>query len=200
MSKKTFISNQELELTQKIQLQFPRGVIPSEVLKYWENCPPDVLRLVLRDAFYLTEKVNDPIIKVRRPIPFKLPHSEDLTGSFYYPQNFLSERDLFFNINDVNCFEAREISTKLADVLEIGGSYNHLDVFQLWAIYLRGPDFFLKYFLGIIYALKSAFRVNNDVYIPGIHLDHSTDENKLQIDWYSSCNNFSFLDHLLVFK
>lgn len=197
MSKKTFISNQELELTQKIQLQFPRGVIPSEILKYWENCPPDVLRLVLRDAFYLNEKVSDPIIKVRRPIPFKLPHNEDFTGSFYYPQSF---SDMFFNINDINYFEAREISTKPVDVLEKVDISNHLDVFQLWAIYLRGPEFFLKYFLGIIYALKSAFRVNNDIYIPGIKLDHSSDENKLRIDWYSSCNNFSFLDHLLVFK
>lgn len=44
MSDKTLISNVELELTQRIQMHFPRGVIPSEILQAWNACSIEALR------------------------------------------------------------------------------------------------------------------------------------------------------------
>lgn len=202
MSKKTFISNQELELTQKIQLQFPRGLIPPEVLTYWENCPPDILRIILRDAFYFLENVNDPIIKVRKPIPFKLPHNEELTGCFYFGSN--NENPIFFDVKDVVMLEAKEIYSKPKELLSFFDKNKNildeqLDIFQLWAIYLRGYDFFINYFHGIVYAIHSSFVVNNDIYIPGITIDLDK-EKSLRITWYSSWNNFGNMDFLLSLK
>ena len=37
------LSSAELELTQKIQMHFPRGVIPAEELKKWNGCKTDFL-------------------------------------------------------------------------------------------------------------------------------------------------------------
>jgi hypothetical protein len=206
MSKKTFISNQELELTQKIQLQFPRGLIPSDVLTYWGNCPSDILQIILRDAFYFLENVNDTNIRVRRPIPFKLPHNEIPEGHFYFSNNTdLSDRGYVFDIRDVKCLEIKEIFGHLSNA-KILLSFikkesiieKQLDMFQLWAIYLRGYDFFLQYFHGIVYAVRSSFVVNNDIYILGITVDETKDKS-LRMGWYSSWNNFGYLDFLLQF-
>lgn len=201
MSKKTFISNQELELTQKIQLQFPRGIIPSGVLEYWENCPPDVLRIVLKDAFYFLENANSPIVKVRKPIPFKLPHNEKLDGRFYFNTN---GDDLYFDVRDIETLEAEKINSEPKEFLSF---YDHnqnsiikqLSVFQLWAIYLRGYDFFLQYFQGTVYAIRSTFVVNNDIYFPGISIDYQK-ERSLKISWYSAWNKFGSNDFVAYFK
>ncbi|MFA6551412.1 MAG: hypothetical protein WCV41_02695, partial [Patescibacteria group bacterium] len=42
MSDKACLTNQELELTQKIQVQFPRGVAP-DTLEEWNKCPAKIL-------------------------------------------------------------------------------------------------------------------------------------------------------------
>jgi hypothetical protein len=203
-NKKTFISNQELELTQKIQLLFPRGFIPREILTYWENCPPDILRIVLKDAFYFLENVNSPIIKVRRPIPFRFPHNENSDGRFYFSNNSdQSETGLYFDIRDVQMLNAgkpfRQTILNPTELLSFLENENivetQLDIFQLWAIYLRGYDFFKDWFYGIVYAVRSAFVVNNDIYLPGISFD--TQKKGLKITWYSSWNNFSENDFIL---
>jgi len=206
MSKKTFISNQELELTQKIQLQFPRGLIPSEILSYWENCPSDILRIILRDAFYFLENVNDPKIKVRRPIPLKLPHNEIPDGRFYFTDNTdHSDRGFIFDTRDIHAIEIKDVFGHLSQPKRLLSFIEkeklierQLDMFQLWAIYLRGYDFFLQYFHGIIYALRSAFVVNEDIYFPCISIDVSK-EKSLRIGWYSSWNTFVKNDFLLQF-
>jgi hypothetical protein len=205
MSKKTFISNQELELTQKIQLQFPRGLIPPEVLTYWENCPPDILRIILRDAFYFLENVNDPRIKVRRPIPLKLPHNEDNDGYFFYSDNTdLSDKSLFFNVNEIKIIKAKEIKPfDFPDRLDSRRGHpidckSYLDMFQLWAIYLRGYDFFVEHFSGIVYSMRSAFVSNDDIYFLGVSIDISK-ERSLRISWYSFWNNFTNRDFFLKF-
>ncbi|MFA6514853.1 MAG: hypothetical protein WCT42_01140 [Candidatus Paceibacterota bacterium] len=206
MSKKTFISNQELELTQKIQLQFPRGVIPTEVLTYWENCHPDILQIVLKDAFYFLENVNDPKIRVRRPIPFKLPHNENLDGSFYFKDNTdLLERGYIFDVRDVNTIEVKDMFGHLSNPHNLLAFIERekiierqLDMFQLWAIYLRGYDFFLQYFQGVIYALRSAFVINDDIYFPCVSVDVSKNRS-LRIGWYSSWNTFVRNDFVLQF-
>jgi hypothetical protein len=205
MSKKTFISNQELELTQKIQLQFPRGLIPPEVLTYWENCPSDVLQIVLRDAFYFLENVNDPRVRVRRPIPLKLPHNENLDGSFYFKDNTdLSDRGFIFDVRDIRNVDIKDTfghlsqSKKLLSFIENEKIIERqLDMFQLWAIFLRGYDFFLQYFQGVVYALRSTFVVNNDIYFPCVLVDTSK-ERSLRIGW-SSWNTFAKNDFLLQF-
>lgn len=206
MSKKTFISNQELELTQKIQLQFPRDLIPSEVLTYWGNCPSDVLQTVLMDAFYFLENPKDTRIKVRRPIPLKLPHNENLSGHFYFESNTdLSERGCIFDIKDIKIIEIKDTfkdlspSEKILFFIEKEGIIEkQLDIFQLWAIYLRGYDFFLQNFHGIIYALRSTFYIKGEFYFPYVSIN-SSKEKTLQIGWSSSWNNFTKDDLLLQF-
>ena len=45
------LSNAEMELTQKIQMHFPRGVITVGVLQKWSGCPKEVLTARLTEAF-----------------------------------------------------------------------------------------------------------------------------------------------------
>lgn len=45
------LSNAELELTQKIQMHFPRGVISPEVLGKWNGCSKEALTVRLTEAF-----------------------------------------------------------------------------------------------------------------------------------------------------
>jgi len=47
----TALSNAELELTQKIQMHFPRGQIASEKIKVWNGLPSDSLTAHLLTAF-----------------------------------------------------------------------------------------------------------------------------------------------------
>lgn len=46
----TALSNQELNLTQKIQMHFPRGISP-DVLREWIGCPTSVLMAQLLELF-----------------------------------------------------------------------------------------------------------------------------------------------------
>src|SRR3989344_8520458 len=45
------LSNAELELTQRIQMHFPRGAIPSEVLMRWNGCSVEILTARLAQVF-----------------------------------------------------------------------------------------------------------------------------------------------------
>lgn len=51
MKNETALSNTELELTQKIQIHFPRGEIPPDVIGAWNGAPKAVIRKKLVDAF-----------------------------------------------------------------------------------------------------------------------------------------------------
>ena len=51
MSDKASLSNAELELTQRIQLHFPRGVLSPEELKFWNGCEKEVLSAELAKTF-----------------------------------------------------------------------------------------------------------------------------------------------------
>ncbi|OGC04397.1 hypothetical protein A2276_08635 [candidate division WOR-1 bacterium RIFOXYA12_FULL_43_27] len=64
MSDKALISDAELELTQKIQMHFPRGVIPAEVLMKWNGCPKDIITAKLTEVFGqspMAELLLDPV-------------------------------------------------------------------------------------------------------------------------------------------
>ena len=45
------LSRAELELTQRIQMHFPRGVISPQTLGYWNSCPTKVLTARLEKSF-----------------------------------------------------------------------------------------------------------------------------------------------------
>ncbi|MDO8604699.1 MAG: hypothetical protein Q7K40_04900 [bacterium] len=51
MSNKASLSNTELELTQRIQMFFPRGVIPTEILAQWNGCSGVDLTATILDTF-----------------------------------------------------------------------------------------------------------------------------------------------------
>jgi len=51
MSEKTNLTNLELQVTQKIQLHFPRGTVSQNVLMFWDNCQSDLLRRKLQEFF-----------------------------------------------------------------------------------------------------------------------------------------------------
>ena len=130
-----------------------------------------------------------------------------MNGHFYFSKNTdPSERGNIFDVRDIELLKAKEPfnhSTPTPKELlmfieneELLGS--QLDIFQLWAIYLRGYDFFVQYFYGIVYGIRSAFVINNDIYLPGITFDHSK-KRSLTISWYSSWNNFTDNDILLSF-
>lgn len=68
MSEKTLnLSNLELQVTQKIQLHFPRGVISPAILTQWDNCPAEVLRAKILEVFGKT------------PCPWR-----ETTGAIYF--------------------------------------------------------------------------------------------------------------------
>ena len=51
MSDKANLSNAELELTQRIQMHFPRGVLSAEVLKQWNGCPAEIITAAVAKVF-----------------------------------------------------------------------------------------------------------------------------------------------------
>lgn len=51
MGGKACLTNAELELTQRIQIHFPRGVIPAGILEQWNGCPKEVLTRRLKEFF-----------------------------------------------------------------------------------------------------------------------------------------------------
>jgi len=58
MSDKARLTNAELELTQRIQLHFSRGVIPAEVLKKFNGCSAEIITKLCAEVF---SKFPDPI-------------------------------------------------------------------------------------------------------------------------------------------
>ncbi len=59
------LNNAELELTQRIQMHFPRG-ISSEVLARWNGCPKEVITARLAEVFE-----NEPVpdqVRLERPL------------------------------------------------------------------------------------------------------------------------------------
>lgn len=62
MSDKT-MSNAELEFTQKLQMNFPRGILSVEVLRRWNGCPAEVIRAKCIEAFgQFPEPESDPLL------------------------------------------------------------------------------------------------------------------------------------------
>ena len=51
MSDKANLSNAEPELTQRIQMHFPRGVLSAEVLKQWNGCPAEIITAAVAKVF-----------------------------------------------------------------------------------------------------------------------------------------------------
>lgn len=51
MSDKANLSNAELELIQRIQMHFPRGVLSAEVLKQWNGCPAEIITAAVAKVF-----------------------------------------------------------------------------------------------------------------------------------------------------
>lgn len=202
MDKKT-LSNLELELTQKIQLHFPRGVIPVEVLKYWSNCPADVLRIILLDAFFTLETLNEeyPVVKVKRNIPLKLPQNGYVEAKLYFPQKITSNRHEEFHISEVIPWFPILLgnSISLRDIIEYVRRNQlidkQLDMFQLRSIFLRGENFFFKYFSGTVYALNGIVEANDDLYVPSI----TYIKGEFRFQWYSGWNDFSKPDSFLSF-
>lgn len=45
------LSNAELELTQKIQMHFPRGIISQEIIAEWNGCPKEKITEALVEVF-----------------------------------------------------------------------------------------------------------------------------------------------------
>lgn len=59
MSEKARLTNQELELTQRIQTLFPRGEICSTILQRLLQCPADEMRDILLRAFGLPKNARN---------------------------------------------------------------------------------------------------------------------------------------------
>lgn len=51
MSDKARLSNAELELTQRIQMHFPRGVLSTETLRQWNGCSGEIIMALIAKAF-----------------------------------------------------------------------------------------------------------------------------------------------------
>ncbi len=60
MSDKATLSNAELELTQRIQMHFPRGVLSAEILKQWNGCPAEIITAVITRAFGTSLELHKP--------------------------------------------------------------------------------------------------------------------------------------------
>ena len=80
MSDKANLTNAELELTQRIQMHFPRGVLSSEVLKKWNSCPTYIITRACKKAFAeFTE--NQQILEVLGTV--NVPTTEDFVVRSY---------------------------------------------------------------------------------------------------------------------
>lgn len=60
MSNKACLTNAELELTQRIQTHFPRGIMSVEVLQKWNGCSAEVITKRCIEAF---EKFPKPVLE-----------------------------------------------------------------------------------------------------------------------------------------
>lgn len=50
MSNKALLSNAELELTQRLQMHFPRGAIPANAIDAWNSCSKEKITNMLKKA------------------------------------------------------------------------------------------------------------------------------------------------------
>lgn len=73
-------------MTQKIQLQFPRGIINPKVLEYWDQCPGDELGARILEAFQsplpLRMTIKGPKAQVTRT---KVSILSDAVSTFFVP-------------------------------------------------------------------------------------------------------------------
>lgn len=195
MDKKTLISNLELQVTQKVQLHFPRGVISKEILTKWDNCPSGVLSDLLFGFFKSFPDTNnsDSIIRVDRSIVPIFPHDAkkfihgdpeysganeyDVKNIFTYTHKGDSKNIYIYKINDESIND-------------------HLDYYDLLAIKSKGVNFFRNNFICRIYGLKGAVEANDDIYFPALE----SGNDGLFINWYSSWNSFGEFDYLAKFS
>lgn len=66
---KALLTNAELELTQKIQLHFPRGVISPQVIKQWNSCSVEQLTNCLQVAFGVDpqlSEIGDTFVEIQK--------------------------------------------------------------------------------------------------------------------------------------
>jgi hypothetical protein len=84
MSDKT-LSNTELELTQKIQMHFPRGVISAEVLKQWNGCKAEIITACLTEVFSKGPKIIkfEPLLELLGTISLSA-----IAGKFIVKERF----------------------------------------------------------------------------------------------------------------
>jgi len=204
MSKKTFLSNLELQITQKIQLHFPRGVISPKVLNYWDNCKPNIFTEILLKIFgnIPKDKEDDNTIMVDRTIQPNFPHGE---GHFLYhcvtPPYSRYHIDIFY-VHRWSVTDNKHYSTKeLLEFVEKNKGKNQMvyqfDYYDLYAILLKGKDFFLKQFsVPVLYGLRGTAKSNNDLYVPALRIGEN---GELELTWYSSWNNLSYSDQFGAF-
>jgi hypothetical protein len=55
------LTNTELELTQRIQMFFPRGIIPMEVLKEWNGCKKEIITKKILEFF--SQRLEMPLLE-----------------------------------------------------------------------------------------------------------------------------------------
>ena len=64
MSDKANLTNAELELTQRIQMHFPRGIIYSDVLKRFNGCSTETITKLCVEAFSkFPEMIPEPLLE-----------------------------------------------------------------------------------------------------------------------------------------
>lgn len=64
-NKALLLTNAELELTQRMQMHFPRGTLPQDILEYWNSCPKETLAQAVTDVFN-----KKPENQILRPLWF----------------------------------------------------------------------------------------------------------------------------------
>ncbi|HEY5587388.1 MAG TPA: hypothetical protein VIK86_00370 [Candidatus Paceibacterota bacterium] len=196
MDKKT-LNNLELQVTQKIQLHFPRGVISKETLTKWDNCSNDMLSDLLFGFFKSFPDVNmvDSIIRVDRYIVPILPHGAE--EFIHSDLEYLGIDE--YEVNDFSTYtyegNSKDIYLSMIDD-ETNNIKDHLGYYDLLAIKSKGINFFRTNFIGRIYGLKGAVAVNNDIYLPFLECGI----NDLFIKWHSCWNSFSGFDYLASFS
>lgn len=204
MSEKTNLTNLELQVTQKIQLQFPRGVIPSEVLTFWDNCPANILRAKLLESFgtipVSAEEKIDTIIRVDRTVPptyeswvKEVKHKDlELVGPAEYNINKVEQ--YLLPKQEKGIVTGNDIYKHMTDN---GMLKNQLGLADLLAIQVKGITFFRKYFAGkAVFGWKSVvLNVYVNLLVPYL-VEHG---GQVVLYWYWIDYNFNSYNPALQF-
>lgn len=180
------LNNAELELTQKIQMHFPRGVISGETLRKWNGCPIEVLSARLTETFSqfpveaqvsapAPEVPVDSIIRVDRSIRPSYPdwakrvEHPDLepTGSSEYDITTVKQW-LHDGQKDGKWIEGSKI---YAHLKETDTLKTCLGLRDLEEIQKKGIAFFRKHFQGkAVFAWKSVvLHRDDDLHVPFLY-------------------------------